>query len=227
MSRNPTDAESKDPRAVSRRNVLRVLREVPGDCRVPQIARRTGLHSNTVRFHLERLEEDGLVSRKVAHSGAPGRPPLAYVANPVPDAGSGHRDFRQLADVLAQLVSRSSTDRATTRDMSIEAGRSWGVARTPETATAIGPADALRRIEETLREIGFAPETDAAGERITILQRHCPFLEVAQDHQDVVCSVHLGLIHGILDQTKAPVTIERLVPFASPSGCELHIARHG
>ena len=49
-------------------------REVSGD--------RTGLHPNTVRFHLERLEEDGLVSRRIRRGGDLGCPPLTYTAHP-------------------------------------------------------------------------------------------------------------------------------------------------
>lgn len=66
---------------------------------------RTGLHPDTVRFQLERLEEDGLVSRRIRRSGEPGRPPLTYTATPVPDAEHGHREFAQ----LAQLVARTNT----------------------------------------------------------------------------------------------------------------------
>ena len=60
-----------------------------------QVAEHTGLHPNTVRFHLERLENEGLVSRHVRRSGDPGRPRLAYVATPVPDVAAGRRHFEQ------------------------------------------------------------------------------------------------------------------------------------
>jgi len=95
---------------------------------VQQVAERTGLHPNTVRFHLERLESDGLVSRHVRRSGDPGRPPLAYVANPVPDAEQGRRNFGQLAEVLAQLVTRTNQDPAVGRCQGVEATRRFSKA---------------------------------------------------------------------------------------------------
>ncbi len=191
-----------------------------------QVAEHTGLHPNTVRFHLERLESDGLVSRHVRRSGEPGRPPLAYVANPVPDAEQGRRDFGQLAEVLAQLVTRANQDPAT---MAEEAGRSWGLSRTEVSAAVTNGAAAIAELTASLDELGFAPEVcadDDDGHPI-ILQRHCPFLEVAQTHQDVVCSVHLGLMRGTLEKLNAPVSAERLIPFASPAGCEAHLTVGG
>lgn len=200
--------------------MLEVVRANQGGCGVPEVARRTDLHPNTVRFHLERLEHDGLVSRQVRRSGEPGRPPLNYTANSVPDAGREHREFAQLAEVLAQLTTWSSADPATA---AIEAGRFWGLTRTAEPVEPSDTAGALGTLVTALSEIGFVPEVRATAEGVMIVQRHCPFLEVAQNHQDVVCSVHLGLMRGILESVDAPVTTERLLPFASPAGCEAHL----
>lgn len=161
----------------------------------------------------------------VRRSGDPGRPPLAYVANPVPDAEQGRRNFGQLAEVLAQLVTRTNQDPAA---VAVEAGRSWGLSRTGTSEAANGAA-AIAELTATLDELGFAPKVcvdDDDGHPI-ILQRHCPFLEVAQTHQDVVCSVHLGLIRGTLDRLDVPVTVERLIPFANTAGCEAHLTAGG
>ena len=196
------------------------MRANQGGCGVPEVARRTDLHPNTVRFHLERLEHDGLVSRQVRRSGEPGRPPLTYTANPVPDAGREHREFAQLAEVLAQLTTRLSADPVTA---AIEAGRSWGLTRAAEPVEPGDTAGAIGTLVTALNEIGFVPEVRATAEGVTIVHRHCPFLEVAQNHPDVVCSVHLGLMRGIMESVDAPVATERLVPFASPAGCEAHL----
>ncbi|WP_324653831.1 helix-turn-helix transcriptional regulator [Georgenia sp. H159] len=226
MRRSPASISAERARTASRLRVLGVLRGSAAGCNVQQVAEHTGLHPNTVRFHLERLESDGLVSRHVRRSGEPGRPPLAYVANPVPDAEQGRRDFGQLAEVLAQLVTRANQDPAT---MAEEAGRSWGLSRTEVSAAVTNGAAAIAELTASLDELGFAPEVcadDDDGHPI-ILQRHCPFLEVAQTHQDVVCSVHLGLMRGTLEKLNAPVSAERLIPFASPAGCEAHLTVGG
>ncbi|MHB1064145.1 MAG: helix-turn-helix transcriptional regulator [Georgenia sp.] len=225
MSQRPADTGTEQARTASRRRVLEVVRANPDGCGVPEVARGTDLHPNTVRFHLDRLEQVGLVSRRIQHSGEPGRPPLTYVANSVPDAGRGHREFAQLAQVLATLVEQLSPAPASA---AIEAGRSWGLARTAHPAGPTAAADALDTLVTTLGEVGFVPETDVSATDVnatgvTIVQRHCPFLEVAQNHQDVVCSLHLGLMRGVLERLDTPVTAEHLVPFAGPAGCEAHL----
>jgi predicted ArsR family transcriptional regulator len=57
-----------------------------------------------------------------------------------------------------------------------------------------------------------------------VLLHDCPFREVAQHHQEVVCSLHLGLMRGALDRMRAPLTVDRLEPFASPGVCVTHLA---
>lgn len=226
MRQSPASIGAERARTASRLRVLDLLRSSAAGCHVQQIAERTGLHPNTVRFHLERLESEGLISRHVRRSGDPGRPPLAYVANPVPDAEQGRRDFGQLAEVLAQLVTRANQDPAA---VAVEAGRAWGMSRTEVSEAATSGAAAIAELTTSLDELGFAPDVcaDEDDEHPVILQRHCPFLEVAQTHQDVVCSVHLGLMRGTLEKLNAPVSAERLIPFASPAGCEAHLIAVG
>ena len=70
-----------------------------------------------------------------------------------------------------------------------------------------------------LGDIGFLPELVQSGKRSEIWLRHCPFLEVAEAHHDVVCADHLGLMQGALAEMQAPLTADRLEPFVEPSLC--------
>ncbi|WP_324652485.1 helix-turn-helix transcriptional regulator [Georgenia sp. H159] len=225
MRQSPARASADRARAASRLRVLEVLRTSASGCHVQQIAERTSLHPNTVRFHLERLENEGLVSRHVRRSGDPGRPRLAYVAT-VPDVAAGRRHFGQLAEVLARLVSRTNEDPAA---VAVEAGRAWGLSRSELSGPTPDGAAAIAELTATLDELGFAPEVRAADDEghAVVVQRHCPFLEVAESHQDVVCSVHLGLMRGTLEGLSAPVSARRLVPFATSAGCEAHLVVGG
>ena len=49
--------------------------------------------------------------------------------------------------------------------------------------------------------------------------RHCPFLEVARAHPEVVCPLHLGLMQGAMQAWAAPVSVATLTPFAQPDLC--------
>lgn len=219
MSQNPAGAGRG--RIDSRRRVLEALRSVSSGCTAQQIAEQIALHPNTVRFHLERLEADGLAHRQARREGAQGRPMLIYTAAPLPEIGHGRREYGQLAEVLAQLVARTNTDPTTT---AVEAGRAWAQALTEPASPHAPDHDAFTALVRILTDLGFAPVVDNDGQdRDVIIHRHCPFLEVAQSHQDIVCAIHLGLMRAILDGPGAQLTIDRLVPFAGPTGCEAHL----
>jgi predicted ArsR family transcriptional regulator len=49
--------------------------------------------------------------------------------------------------------------------------------------------------------------------------RHCPFLELAEKYDQLVCRIHLGLMQGALAELRTPVTAARLEPFAEPDAC--------
>jgi predicted ArsR family transcriptional regulator len=82
----------------------------------------------------------------------------------------------------------------------------------------------LRRLRQVLTDAGFAPDDDAEGTAPQIKLRHCPFREIAEQHPEVVCSLHLGLMQGALAEVNAPVTAERLEPFVRPSLCVAHLS---
>ncbi|WP_330342044.1 helix-turn-helix domain-containing protein [Streptomyces sp. NBC_00557] len=58
----------------SRTRVLDVLRAAPDGAGVRDIAEQTGLHPNTVRFHLDALVKEGLAESRTEGRGRPGRP---------------------------------------------------------------------------------------------------------------------------------------------------------
>jgi predicted ArsR family transcriptional regulator len=64
-----------------------------------------------------------------------------------------------------------------------------------------------------------------AGRTTRIRLTHCPFLELAEEHQQVVCSVHHGLMQGVLDEIDAPIEAYDVEPFAEPTACLVHLRR--
>src|SRR5205085_10877522 len=86
---------------------------------VRELSTRLSLRPNTVRPHLRRLEEAGLVAREIRKGQAVGRPQTLYRAVDV-DTGGGH-DYRLLAEMLCGLLRDK-------RDLQRAAGlaREWG-----------------------------------------------------------------------------------------------------
>jgi predicted ArsR family transcriptional regulator len=99
----------------------------------------------------------------------------------------------------------------------------------------VSPEVALTQLVAMLDDLDFAPEPvhtrsdgiEGADGPDVVRLRHCPFLELADPHRDLVCRVHLGLMQGALAELKAPVSVTSLVPFEEPDACLAHLAPPG
>ncbi|MBW3603641.1 MAG: helix-turn-helix domain-containing protein [Actinobacteria bacterium] len=205
----------------TRSRLLRILRasQEPLDAR--ELAHQLGLHLTTVRAHLDVLVEAGLATSHSEDRTTPGRPRRLYEAADDPSTAVDAGGYRLLAEMLASHLAATSGDVASD---AVAAGREWGtylVQRPPPYTTT--PSDAARaELLQLMGRLGFQAELDADGTRI--LLHRCPFLDVARRHQDVVCSLHLGILQGALRTLDAPLDARDLEPFVQPSLCVAHIA---
>lgn len=193
----------------------------PQDARA--LAAVVGLHLNTVRAHLAVLEDAGLVASQPELRDRPGRPRLVYRATGEADPTDETPGYRFLATVLAGYLSSAVPDAA---GAAVRAGTEWGhhlVDRRAPFQTTEDEA-AVRQLVGILDDLGFAPEVDARETGAPrVLLRRCPFLDVAKDHQDVVCSLHLGLMRGALTELGSDVVVRDLLPFVEPGLCVSHL----
>ena len=200
-----------------------MLRAAERPVGVREVAQRTGLHQNTARFHLEALTEAGLAAREAEDRAGPGRPRIGYRA--ARDARGGQRRYRLLAEMLATLIGAAVAEPGRTAE---QAGREWGgyLAEQPPPSQPLSAGDAVANLTTVLDDLGFEPRpvTEADGAEYQLRLLHCPFLEVAQQQQEVVCALHLGLMRGALARMRAPVTARRLDPFVEPGLCVATLA---
>ena len=208
--------EDTSPLGRSRADVLDMLRAADGPLGVREVAHGKGLHPNTARFHLEALVEAGLATRGTQDREAPGRPRIGYRASD--DAPAGRRRYRLLAEMLTTLIAATVPEPAAAAET---AGREWGayLAEQPPPYARPARAEAVAGLTAILDELGFAPRAEAGQDGYRLGLHHCPFREVAQHHQDVICPLHLGLMRGALTRMRAPLTADRLDPFAEPGLC--------
>jgi predicted ArsR family transcriptional regulator len=224
-SRPPSGDDPTHGLGPTRAQVLGLLRDVGEPMTATDVAGRLGLHANTVRFHLETLEDSGLVVRRSEERTTPGRPKILYAASAAAAAVSPGRSYRLLAEILTSFLTDRLPDPAGSAE---EAGEAWGRYLT-EPAPPFRHVDestVLDALVENLDRVGFEshPVEDEDGLRLEV--SHCPFLEVAKDHNDVVCSVHLGLMRGMLEQMGAPISTGELEPLVEPSRCIAHLTRN-
>jgi predicted ArsR family transcriptional regulator len=206
----------------SRGRVLDVLRAAAEPMGVQEIAERTGLHPNTARFHLEGLVDAGLAERRAEERHRPGRPRMLYRAR-AGESVAGQRSYRLLAEMLTGLVADTLPH---PQRAAVAAGEVWGryLAERPAPLHRVDAEEAIQRLSAVLADAGFAPGPVGDPRKPVIPLRHCPFREVAEQHRDVVCSLHLGLIRGVLAEARAPLLADRLEPLVEPSLCLAHLA---
>lgn len=193
------------------RDVLDKVSEHGAPISINTLATLVGTHPNTLRGHLDALIEVGLVSRERAPISGRGRPSWLYL--PTPAATQHGSEYATLAAVLAGQLERSS---ARPHDDAISAGERWG----QDLAEGAPPAAEVRdQVVTLLDELGFRPELDHDDGRVRL--RSCPLSDAAQQHRDVVCGVHLGMIRGILKNAGADPDSAELLAFYEPDACHL------
>jgi predicted ArsR family transcriptional regulator len=213
--------------SISRIAVLELLRSRAQPLGVVEVAQQVGLHQNTVRSHLDLLVESGYAIRRSEAPSGPGRPRVVYQATAAPE---GERNYRLLAEVLAQHLLATSERPA---EAAVNAGRSWArsTRRLHDRGDGAGTAGAPPISEEAavaavvrmLGDSGFAPELSADGTSINL--HRCPFRELAMTNPDVVCGAHLGIIQGALAELGTLVSATRLLPFVTPGLCVTTLTR--
>ena len=228
--RRATDAHRRDHASTGdaappgRRDViLQLLRTSTEPRSIASVADELGVHPNTVRFHLDALVRAGRVEQVLGDSAGPGRPPILFRASRRMDP-AGPTNYRLLASILTSYLAGTPRCR---RLAAAELGRSMRpVTGRPSSAQRRAPSKtrAVTELVELLAELGFEPEPADGPRTREIRLRHCPFQNLAEQHGEVICSVHLGLMQGALTAMRAPVTVDRLDPFVEPDLCVAHLA---
>lgn len=208
----------------SRVRLLDVLRasERPLDAR--ELSAVCGLHVSTVRFHLDVLSEAGLVRSHSEQPRTRGRPRLLYAPASVGDTRAPKpTGYQSLATILAAHWAETPAERALLAE---RAG--WAAAReqgfSPRSSLSPTAEESVVQVSGLFAELGFEPELVREGQDLQIRLHACPFRAVAQEHPEVVCSMHLGLLRGALAELGAPATTSSLRPFAEPHLCVAHIS---
>ncbi|MFC4945157.1 helix-turn-helix transcriptional regulator [Pseudonocardia sp. GCM10023141] len=210
-----------------RQQVLEAIQRAVRPVGVSEIAAQLSVHPNTARFHLESLVADGVAERTMDAASGPGRPRLLYRQRPGLARG-GTRRYQILAEIMLSHLAAAGP---TAGEAATTAGRAWGahLISRPAPFHEVTRADAITRLVAMLEDLDFAPDvaTDDPDLPTRVRLRHCPFLELAQEHRDLVCPLHLGLMQGALAELHAPLAATGLEPFAEAGACLAHLTPIG
>jgi predicted ArsR family transcriptional regulator len=177
-----------------------------------EVAETLDLHPNTVRPHLERMRDVGLLQVEAEARGAVGRPHHRYSLAPdAPAIGLEPPAMPLLARLLVEVAAAAGAGREEAAEIGRIQGREAaerlrvGLAALEPTTGIDGGTDeddpassCIAALVAELDHLGYDPElaTDDAG--VTVAFAHCPFAGLAEKHPEIVCHLHRGMVEGFV-----------------------------
>lgn len=206
------------------------LARSPRPLTTADIADTLGLHPNTVRPHLERMRETGLLDVHVSARGDVGRPQHRYsIAADAPSLGFEPPTMPMLARMVLAMAARLQA-----RPDDAEAvGREEGARRAARYRELPSTLEAL---VADLDQLGFDPLVTASADSgsdispaggdedaaALITFAHCPFADLAEAHPDLVCGLHRGLVEGFVE-SMGDADVREFCPLTSRTPCRVTV----
>jgi predicted ArsR family transcriptional regulator len=186
-----------------------------------QVAEGLGVARHVVKFHLDKLEAEGLLDveyrRPPGRSGpGAGRPAKLYrrAARDFAVNLPGRR-YDLAARVMAKAITTASESGVPLRDALVDAARETGQALGQEARESMrrrhSSAAAVKAIMRVLEANGYEPR----GGDGSVTLANCPFHALSREYTDVVCGMNLDLITGLVEAVDAPAVTTRLTPAAN------------
>jgi predicted ArsR family transcriptional regulator len=175
--------------------IYRALAASPTPLATAELAERLDLHPNTVRPHLERMREVGLVEVDVDARGGVGRPQHRYsTAAAAPSFGFEPPVMPMLAGAMVQVARRLGGG----AEDSAVAGRAQGRADAERYEAA---PSALEALVAELDRLGFDPAVSDGddAETAVVAFGRCPFGDLSTIDPEIVCGLHRGLVEGFVE----------------------------
>jgi len=170
-----------------------------------QAAEAVGVAPHIAKFHLDKLEADGLLETEYSRPpgrGGPGagRPAKRYRRSQLELSVSlPERRYDLAGRVMAQAIAAAAESGIPIVDALHEAavveGRQLGDRVAARLGRRRSPAACSHAISGVLADYGYEPRAD--DEAITLI--NCPFHALAEEHTELVCGMNLDLLTGMLD----------------------------
>jgi predicted ArsR family transcriptional regulator len=178
-----------------------------------QAAQAVGIARHKAKFHLDRLEAEGLLEadyvRLTGRSGpGAGRPAKRYRRGTKEFAVTlPARDYELAARIMADAITESTRTHTPILDAVNGIAAVYGSAVAAAARDHGSSADAaLEIVVRVLTEHGYEPRRADA----TVILANCPFHALAADHTDLICRLNHSLLAGFADALAADLLEARL-----------------
>jgi predicted ArsR family transcriptional regulator len=206
-----------------RRDLYLYVSAQPAPVSRDQASDALGIARHTVKFHLDKLAEEGLLDisfKRLSERRGPGagRPTKLYA-----------RSSRQLSvilperryDVAGKLLTTAIDDAATHRttlaDALKAAAGGWGRSIADQARAIAGPRPSPERLLactcQALAENAYEPRRTGG----TVLLCNCPFDALAREHTELVCGMNRDIMAAVTEQLEETALAARLEP--APDRC--------
>jgi predicted ArsR family transcriptional regulator len=186
-------------------------------------ASAVGVPAHVAKFHLDKLEADGLLdseySRPPGRSGpGAGRPAKRYRRSTRELSVSlPERRYDLAGRVMAQAIAAATESDRPVREALHEAALAQGHQLGDLVNARVGRRSSSaafgRAITSVLADYGYEPRPD--GDVVTLA--NCPFHALAREHTDLVCGMNLDLLSGLVQTCDGGGLQARLDP--APDRC--------
>jgi predicted ArsR family transcriptional regulator len=214
MSTAPSSTLQQQARALgdpTRHAVFRYLADAGRPVGVAELTEHFALNHNAIRQHLAKLVAAGLVVEAKAPANGPGRPPLLFSVDAAAEGRWGTTGpYERLSTLLLEVIASGLSP--------VEVGRQAADRfRVPSPS-----GDLVADVTAAMARQGFEPQVRAVPGGAEIVLGNCPFESAARTNRETVCSLHLGIAEGLVDDSE--MTVEELIA-KDPrrAGCRLRL----
>jgi predicted ArsR family transcriptional regulator len=187
-----------------RRALYRYVAAQPEPVDRVQAADAVGVAHHAAKFHLDKLEAEGLLdvdySRPPGRGGpGAGRPAKRYRRSATEVAVSlPERRYDLAGHIMAEAITSAATSGVSIaralREAATAAGRRLGEQAREQLGRRASRAQTLQAVSGVLSEYGYEPRQD--GDELVLA--NCPFHELAREHPDLICGVNHDLLESAL-----------------------------
>lgn len=200
------------------------------DVTVQEIADEFTIHPNVARLHLSKLEDVNMLISETKKTGKGGRPSRMYrLSHDVIQLHFPYRDY-QLLSKIAMTTMLSLEDEG--KKALYLTGKRLGVELIEQEMASHHLSPEFMPFDQKLNIIknaatlaGFYPEFETNEEETKVFFQifNCPFKEVAAEHPETVCSMHVEFLKGMFESIFGEIElIEKENIISGCDSCSYH-----
>lgn len=173
---------------------------------VQEIADGFNIHPNVARLHLSKLEDVNMLISETKKTGKGGRPSRLYrLSDDVIQLHFPFRDYQLLSKIAMQTMMSLGEEG---KKALFQTGKRFGtelieqeMATNHQVTEELSFDQRLNIIKSAATLAGFYPDFEVNEDESKIFFEiyNCPFKEVAVDHAETVCNMHIEFLKGMFE----------------------------